>query len=250
MPKRDVELSANNATIPAHMSAPPEKTHKSQTTPFTCLPNIIPTHRDTPNRSIRHANAPPHTITQSMHHARQQLTRGQTIFASHQCYPRAAAGSKQKRRAAKLQKSATNGRKSTERSHPNEFSPNALSLPHSKKSCKRLKTNAPSNKFFVQHQNKPQCIMLSSESVDDAWMRMGTHRFLQTTPHTRDASCALRHASLTITRDAHALSVREKSSRNEGYVRLTAGHTPKNHIADIITSSTSSDVGRRVTWIN
>ncbi|EAN84555.1 hypothetical protein TcCL_ESM05264 [Trypanosoma cruzi] len=63
MPKSDVELSASNATIPAHMSAPPEKTHKSQTSPFTCHPNIIPTHRDTPNRSIRHPNAPPHTIT-------------------------------------------------------------------------------------------------------------------------------------------------------------------------------------------
>ncbi|KAF5219096.1 hypothetical protein ECC02_007950 [Trypanosoma cruzi] len=63
MLKSDVELSASNATIPAHMSAPPEKTHKSQTTPFTCHPNIIPTHRDTPNRSIRHPNAPPHTIT-------------------------------------------------------------------------------------------------------------------------------------------------------------------------------------------
>ncbi|RNC43653.1 hypothetical protein TcCL_NonESM06680 [Trypanosoma cruzi] len=60
------------------MSAPPEKTHKSQTTPSTCHPNIIPTHRDTPNRSVRHPNAPPHTITWSMHHARQQPTRGQT----------------------------------------------------------------------------------------------------------------------------------------------------------------------------
>ncbi|RNC51580.1 hypothetical protein TcCL_ESM11286 [Trypanosoma cruzi] len=61
--KSDVELSASNAAIPARMSAPPEKTHKSQTTPFTRHPNIIPTHRDTPNRSIRHPNAPPHTIT-------------------------------------------------------------------------------------------------------------------------------------------------------------------------------------------
>ncbi|RNC43221.1 hypothetical protein TcCL_NonESM07136 [Trypanosoma cruzi] len=62
MLKSDVELSASNATIPAHMSAPPEKTHKSQTTPFTCHPNVIPTHRDTPNRSIRH---PMHLPTQS-----------------------------------------------------------------------------------------------------------------------------------------------------------------------------------------
>ncbi|RNC46288.1 hypothetical protein TcCL_NonESM03965 [Trypanosoma cruzi] len=63
---------------PAHMSAPPEKTHKLQTTPSTCHPNTIPTHRDTPNRSVRHSNATPHTITYSIHHARQQLTRGQT----------------------------------------------------------------------------------------------------------------------------------------------------------------------------
>ncbi|RNC39785.1 hypothetical protein TcCL_NonESM10814 [Trypanosoma cruzi] len=63
MLKSDVELSASNATIPAHVSAPPEKTHKPQTTPSTCHPNTIPTHRDTPNRSIRHSNATPHTIT-------------------------------------------------------------------------------------------------------------------------------------------------------------------------------------------
>ncbi|RNC43974.1 hypothetical protein TcCL_NonESM06361 [Trypanosoma cruzi] len=68
MLKSDGELSASNATIPAHMSAPPEKTKKLQTTPLTSHPNIIPTHRDTPNRSSRH----------SMHHARQRLTLGQT----------------------------------------------------------------------------------------------------------------------------------------------------------------------------
>ncbi|RNC42104.1 hypothetical protein TcCL_NonESM08273 [Trypanosoma cruzi] len=116
---------------PAHMSAPPEKTHKPQTTPSTCHPNIIPTYRDTPNRSIRHPNAPPHTITWSMHHARQQPTRGQTNVPSDQCYRRGAVGSKQKRRAAKPQKSATTGRKSTERSHSNEFSPHALNFPPS-----------------------------------------------------------------------------------------------------------------------
>ncbi|RNC42872.1 hypothetical protein TcCL_NonESM07492 [Trypanosoma cruzi] len=88
--------------------------------------------------------------------------------------------------------------------------------------------------------------MLSSQSVDDAWMRMVTHRFLQTTPHTRDASCALRNASLTITRDAHAPSVRNKSSGNEEYVRLTARHLPTNHIAEIINSSTKSDADRGV----
>ncbi|RNC32101.1 hypothetical protein TcCL_Unassigned05324 [Trypanosoma cruzi] len=92
--------------------------------------------------------------------------------------------------------------------------------------------------------------MLPSQSVDDAWMRMVTHRSFQTTPHTRDASCALRHASLTITRDAHAPSVRNKSSRNEGYVRLTTRHPPTNHNADIITSRTKSNASRRVTWNN
>ncbi|KAF5215226.1 hypothetical protein ECC02_012096 [Trypanosoma cruzi] len=123
--------------------------------------------------------------------------------------------------------------------------PSTSHLPH--KSCKRLKTNAPSNKFFVQHQKKPQCLMLSSQSVDDAWMRMVTHRFSQTTPHIRDAPCALRHASLTITRDAHAPSVRNKSSRSKGYVRLTARHLPTNHIAGIINNtSTGSAAGRRV----
>ncbi|RNC35640.1 hypothetical protein TcCL_Unassigned01457 [Trypanosoma cruzi] len=130
--------------------------------------------------------------------------------------PRAAVGSKQKRRAAKPQKSATTGCKSTERSHTNEFSPDAPSLPPSPQKLQRLKTNAPSNKLFVQSQKKPQCLLLPSQSVDDAWMRMVTHRYFQTTPHTRDASCALRHAALIITRDAHAPSARNKSSRNEG----------------------------------
>ncbi|RNC38872.1 hypothetical protein TcCL_NonESM11844 [Trypanosoma cruzi] len=40
-------------------------------------------------------------------------------------------GKQKKRRAAKTQKNATTGRKSTERSHSKEFSPNALSLPPS-----------------------------------------------------------------------------------------------------------------------
>ncbi|ESS62640.1 hypothetical protein TCDM_09695 [Trypanosoma cruzi Dm28c] len=53
--------------------------------------------------------------------------------SSDQCYALAAVGIKQKRRAAKPQKSATTGRKSTERSHLNEFSPNALNLPPSPK---------------------------------------------------------------------------------------------------------------------
>ncbi|RNC33992.1 hypothetical protein TcCL_Unassigned03254, partial [Trypanosoma cruzi] len=158
-----------------------------------------------------------------MHHARQRLTRSQTNV------PRISGlhvllWEVKKRRAAKPQKSATTGRNSTERSHTNEFSPDALSLPPSPQKLQRLKTNAPSNKLFVQSQKKPQCLLLPSQSVDDAWMRMVTHRYFQTTPHTRDASCALRHAALTITRDAHAPSARNKSSRNEGCVRLTARH--------------------------
>ncbi|RNC36600.1 hypothetical protein TcCL_Unassigned00412 [Trypanosoma cruzi] len=78
MLKSDVEPSASNATIPAHMSAPPEKTHKLQTTPLTCHPNIIPTHRDTPNRSIRHSmhlptqsNSPCTTHGSSSHPSKQ-----------------------------------------------------------------------------------------------------------------------------------------------------------------------------------
>ncbi|KAF5213592.1 hypothetical protein ECC02_010775 [Trypanosoma cruzi] len=231
------------------MPAPPEKTHKSQTTPFTCHPNIIPTHRDAPNRSIRHSNAPPHTITYSMHHARQQPTRGQTnvprISVIHvlQWEVNKRDGPPNPKRVQRL--AATQRNAATQMN--SVLMSSTSHLPH--KSCKRLKTNAPSNKFFVQHQKKPRCLMLSSKSVDDAWMRMVTHRSSQTTPYIRDASCTLGHASLTITRDAHAPSVRNKSSRNEGYVRLTARHPPTNHIADIINNSSSSDADSRVTSI-
>ncbi|RNC57566.1 hypothetical protein TcCL_ESM04874 [Trypanosoma cruzi] len=126
MLKSDVELPASNATIPAHMSAPPEKTHKPQTAPFTSHPVIIPTHRDTPNRSSRH----------SMPHARQRLTRGQTSVPRISDIRVLWWEVKKRGRAARPQKSATTGRKSTERSRSNEFSPNALSLPPSP-------TNAP-----------------------------------------------------------------------------------------------------------
>ncbi|RNC32247.1 hypothetical protein TcCL_Unassigned05160 [Trypanosoma cruzi] len=169
--------------------------------------------------SEHHSDTPRHAKQKysSLHTPRTSAAHMQSNkSSSDQWPPRAAVGSKQKRRAAKPQKSATNGRMSTEGSHPNEFSPNALSLPPSPQKLQRLKTNAPSNKLFAQSQKKPQCLLLPSQSVDDAWMRMVTHRYLQTTPHTRDASCALRHAALTITRDAHAASVRNKSSMNEG----------------------------------
>ncbi|EAN88095.1 hypothetical protein Tc00.1047053509195.10 [Trypanosoma cruzi] len=85
MPKSDVELPASNATIPAHMSAPPEKTHKSQATPLTCHPNIIPTHRDTPNRSIRHSmhlptqSNSPRTTHGSSSHALRQMFLGSVL---------------------------------------------------------------------------------------------------------------------------------------------------------------------------
>ncbi|RNC36769.1 hypothetical protein TcCL_Unassigned00237 [Trypanosoma cruzi] len=62
MLKSDVELSASNATIPAHMSAPPEKTQITNNT----LHMSSEHHSNTP----RHAkqkysslHAPPHTIT-------------------------------------------------------------------------------------------------------------------------------------------------------------------------------------------
>ncbi|RNC34345.1 hypothetical protein TcCL_Unassigned02873 [Trypanosoma cruzi] len=80
MLKSDVELPASNATIPTHMSAPPERTHKLQATPLTCHPNIIPTHRDTPNRSIRHSmhlptqsNSPSTTHGSSSHAVKQMF---------------------------------------------------------------------------------------------------------------------------------------------------------------------------------
>ncbi|EAN96011.1 hypothetical protein TcCL_ESM09424 [Trypanosoma cruzi] len=185
-----------------------------------------------------------------MHHARQQLTHGQTnvprISVIHVL--RWEVNKRDERPKPKRVPRLAATRRNAATQMNSVLIPSTSHLPH--KSCKRLKTNAPSNEFFVQHQKKPQCLMLSSQSVDDAWMRMVTNRSFQTTLHTRDASCALRHASLTITRDAHAPSVRNKSSRSKGYVRLTARHPPTNHIAGIINSSTSSDAGSRVKRIN
>ncbi|RNC34302.1 hypothetical protein TcCL_Unassigned02916 [Trypanosoma cruzi] len=81
MLKSDVEPSASNATIPAHISAPPERTHKSKTTPSTFHPNIIPTHRGTPNRSIRHST---HLLTQSHSPC---TTHGSSSHAVRQMFP-------------------------------------------------------------------------------------------------------------------------------------------------------------------
>ncbi|RNC52276.1 hypothetical protein TcCL_ESM10523 [Trypanosoma cruzi] len=146
MLKSDVELSASNATIPAHMSAPPEKTHKLHTTPLTCFPTIIPTHRDTPNRSIRHSMHLP-TQSNSPRTTHGSSSHPSNKCSSEQCYPRAAVGSKQTRQAAKPQRSATTGRKSTERCHSKQFSPHALSLPPSPTKAPRAANqtrNAPS----------------------------------------------------------------------------------------------------------
>ncbi|RNC40907.1 hypothetical protein TcCL_NonESM09568 [Trypanosoma cruzi] len=62
MLKSDVELSAGNAAIPAHMSAPPEKTHKSQKTP----PHVFRTSfRHTATRQTEVFVTPTHLPTQS-----------------------------------------------------------------------------------------------------------------------------------------------------------------------------------------
>ncbi|RNC39447.1 hypothetical protein TcCL_NonESM11199, partial [Trypanosoma cruzi] len=215
------------------MSAPPEKTRKLHTTPLTCFPNIIPTHRDTPNRSIRHSmhlptqsNSPCTTHGSSSHPSNK--------CSSDQCYPRAAVGSKQKRRAAKPQKSATTGRKSTERSHSKQFSPNALNLPPSPhKSPSRRQSSAPSNKVAVQHQEEPQCLLLPSGSVVDAMMSRNAHWCFETTLHTCDASYGLRRTCLTSTTDARAQSVRPTSSRKQrirqGGSKALAGNSRRRH---------------------
>ncbi|EKF29276.1 hypothetical protein MOQ_006949 [Trypanosoma cruzi marinkellei] len=85
--------------------------------------------------------------------------------------------------------------------------------------------NAPPNEFAVQDQEKPQCLLLSHGSAVDALMRTGTHRSLQTTPHTGNASGAPRGASPTTTGDAHTPSARTASSRKQGYVRMRAKYT-------------------------
>ncbi|KAF5215931.1 hypothetical protein ECC02_011350 [Trypanosoma cruzi] len=74
-------------------------------------------------------------------------------------------------------------------------------------------------------QEKPQCLLLSSGILLDVLMRTSAHRFLQTTPHTCDTSCAVRGTTLTITRDTHAPSVRTASKiKKHGCVRVTAKH--------------------------
>ncbi|ESS63639.1 hypothetical protein TCDM_08524 [Trypanosoma cruzi Dm28c] len=107
-----------------------------------------------------------------------------------------------------------------------------------------LQPNTPSNAFAVQHQEQPQCLLLSHGHVVGALVRTGTHRSLQTTLHTCNASCAPRGTSPTTPGDAHTPPARTASSMKQGYVRTRAGHPPAIHIAGIITSSSSSAAGR------
>ncbi|KAF5222400.1 hypothetical protein ECC02_004431 [Trypanosoma cruzi] len=152
---------------------------------------------------------------------------------------------------------ATNGRSSGWRSRRSACSltaagttSSATAFPCADDRAPFLQTNAPSNAFAVQHQEKPQCLLLSHGSVVGALMRTGTHRSLQTTLHTCNASCAPRGTSPTTPGDAHTPPARTASSRKQGYVRMRAGHPPAIHIAGIITSSSSSTAGRGATWIN
>ncbi|EKF99525.1 hypothetical protein TCSYLVIO_009555, partial [Trypanosoma cruzi] len=55
------------------------------------------------------------------------------------------------------------------------------------KSCKRLKTKAPSNKLTVQHNAKPQCLLLPSGAVVVAFTGTGAHLLFRTTLHTCNA---------------------------------------------------------------
>ncbi|EKG06660.1 hypothetical protein TCSYLVIO_002229 [Trypanosoma cruzi] len=134
MPKSDVELSASNATISTNVGSTREDTQTTNNT----LHMSPERHSDTP----RHANrkySSLHAPRTSASHTRQNKC------SSDQWPPRAAVGSKQKRRAARHQKSATTGRNSTERSHTNEFTPNALSLPPSPQKLQKIE-----NKRTVQ----------------------------------------------------------------------------------------------------
>ncbi|ESS55433.1 hypothetical protein TCDM_13095 [Trypanosoma cruzi Dm28c] len=130
MLKSDVEPSASNATIP-HTCRLHQRRHTNHK---KHPPHVIRTSfRHSATRQTEVFVTPMHLPTQSHSPC---TTHGSSSHPSNkcssdQCYPRAAVGSKQKRRAAKPQEIATTGRKSTERSHSNEFSPNAISLPPS-----------------------------------------------------------------------------------------------------------------------
>ncbi|RNC43324.1 hypothetical protein TcCL_NonESM07038 [Trypanosoma cruzi] len=98
--------------------------------------------------------------------------------SSDRCYPRAAVGIKQTRRAAKPQKSAATGRNSTERSHTNEFSPHALNLPPSPQKPSKLTSNILFNKLTVRHQMKPSGVVVVT------FTGTGSHLLFTTTLNT------------------------------------------------------------------
>ncbi|EKF28464.1 hypothetical protein MOQ_007786 [Trypanosoma cruzi marinkellei] len=189
MLKSDVGLSANNATIPAHMSAPPEKTHKLQT---TSLHMFSEHHSDTPQHAKQKYSSPqctsPHN--QIFHAPRTAAAHTQSNkCSSGQCYPRAAVGSKQKRRAVNPQKSATTGRKSTERSHSNEFRPNALSLPPSPtKGPRDCKSNTRSTKVAAETRRSRGASCCHPGSFLPSSKGAVAHWHFQTTLYTCNAS--------------------------------------------------------------
>ncbi|RNC54582.1 hypothetical protein TcCL_ESM07994 [Trypanosoma cruzi] len=121
-------------------------------------------HSDTPRHAKQKYSSPQCTSSHNhiVHAPRTAAAHTRSNkCSSDQCYPRAAVGSKQKRRAAKPQKSVTTGRKSAERSHSNQFSPNALNLPSSPTKDPITANQIPSPlNFAVKHQIKPQCLML------------------------------------------------------------------------------------------
>ncbi|RNC33608.1 hypothetical protein TcCL_Unassigned03678, partial [Trypanosoma cruzi] len=144
MLKSDVEPSASNAAIPHtcrlhqrghtnHRQHPPHFILTSFRHTAARQTEVFVTQRTSSHNHIVHA---PRTAAA---HTRSDKC------SPDQWYPRAAVGSKQKGRAAKPQKSATTGRNSTERSHTNEFSPNALNLPPSPQKLQKIE-----NKRTVQ----------------------------------------------------------------------------------------------------
>ncbi|EKF29263.1 hypothetical protein MOQ_006962, partial [Trypanosoma cruzi marinkellei] len=157
MRKRDVELSANNATIPAHMSAPPEKTHKLQTTPLTCLPNITPTHCDMPNRTIHHSmhrltqsNSPCTTHGSSSHTSKQTSALRTSVIHVLRWEVNKTDGLPNPKRVPRLAACQRNA------ATQNEFSPNALSLPPPPTKAKRAanQTRRPTRSLCKTRRNR------------------------------------------------------------------------------------------------
>ncbi|ESS62571.1 hypothetical protein TCDM_09776 [Trypanosoma cruzi Dm28c] len=163
-------------------------------------------HSDTPRHAKQKCSSPQRTSSHN-HIVHALRTAAANTWSkkcsSDQCYPHAAVGSKQKRRAASPQKSATSavaGRKSTERSHSNEFSPTALSLPPSPTKGPKAanQTRRPINSLCKKRRNRsascchPRCCLLINAA--------GTHLFLKTT--LRNCNVFFRIASLQPHREA------------------------------------------------